>query len=98
MKVNFRESEVLTPVDDNLGQQVRRSKETPSESRCPEGTGKDDLVEDSAPQNQGTVSQDEDLCFMVVQTACTVKLKIHERIPGTLEEDFQVPAGGGGSI
>lgn len=48
--------------------------------------------EDSVPQTQGAVSQDEYLCVMTVQTACTVKLKIPESSPGRAEEDFQVPA------
>lgn len=50
--------------------------------------------EDSVPQTQGAVSQDEYLCVMTVQTACTVKMKIPESSPGRAEEDFQVPAGG----
>lgn len=79
----------VTPIDKNPGQQVQRSKKTPTESRRPEA-----LVEDSVPQIQGAVSRDEDLYVVADQTASTVKLKIPESSPGTVEEDFQVPVGG----
>lgn len=79
----------VTPIDRNPGQQVQRSKETPRESRRPGAMV--DLVEASVPQIQGAVSRDEDL---YVQAASTVKPRIPESSPGTVEEDLQVPAGG----
>lgn len=41
--------EKVTPVDSNCRLQELRSKEIPSESRCPEAKCKDDIVEDSDP-------------------------------------------------
>lgn len=40
----------VTPVDSNPEQQLQRSKEILTESRCREAMGKNDLVEDSVPQ------------------------------------------------
>lgn len=45
--------EEVTPVDSNFRLKVLCSKDTPSESRCPEAKGKDDVVEDSGPLIQG---------------------------------------------
>lgn len=88
--VLLRNGEV-TPTDRNLGQQVQRTKETPTESRCPEAMV--DLVKDSVPQILGAVSQDEDH-VMAVHTASAVKLKIRENSLETAEENFKVPTGG----
>uniref|UniRef100_A0A8W8JLU6 Uncharacterized protein n=1 Tax=Magallana gigas TaxID=29159 RepID=A0A8W8JLU6_MAGGI len=79
----------VIPTDRNPGQQVQRSKETPSESRCPEA--KVDLVDDSVPQIQGAVSRDKDL---YVQAASTVKRRILESSPEVAKEHFKVPVGG----
>lgn len=39
----------VAPVDSNCRLKLLRSKEIPSESRCPEAKCKDDIVEDSDP-------------------------------------------------
>lgn len=79
----------VTPTDRNPGRQMQRSKEIPTESRCPEAMV--DLVDDSVPQNQGAVSRDEDL---YVQAATTVKPRIMESSPEVAKEYFKIPAGG----
>uniref|UniRef100_K1PZP4 Uncharacterized protein n=1 Tax=Magallana gigas TaxID=29159 RepID=K1PZP4_MAGGI len=79
----------VAPVDSNPGQQVQRSKEISTESRCPEVMV--DLVEDSMPQIQGAISRDEDL---YVQAASTVKPRIMESSPEVAKEYFKVSVGG----
>lgn len=80
----------VTPTDrtGNPGRQMQRSKEIPTESRCPEAMV--DLVDDSVPQIQGAVSRDEDL---YVQAATTVKPRIVESSPEVAKEHFKVPVG-----
>lgn len=82
--------EEVTPVDSNYRLQVLRSKETPSESRCPEAKGKYDIVEDSWPPIQGAVL--DDLFVLAARTASTAKLRISGSSLETAVEDVHVPA------
>lgn len=81
----------VTPVDRNCRLKVLCSNMIPTESKCPEAKGKDDIVGDSWPPTQGAVS--DDLFVMAARTASTAKLKIPGSSLKTAMEDVHVQLG-----
>lgn len=76
----------VAPVDSNCRLKLLRSKEIPSESRCPKA--KDDIMEDSWTPIQEAVS--EDLLVMQARTASTAKLKIPDTSLEKMVENVSV--------
>uniref|UniRef100_K1RHY0 Uncharacterized protein n=1 Tax=Magallana gigas TaxID=29159 RepID=K1RHY0_MAGGI len=77
-------------MDSNCRLKVLSGKVVPTESKCPEAKGKDDIVGDSWPPTQGAVSND--LFVMAARTASTAKLNIPGSSLETAVEDVHVPA------